>query len=1260
MKKKSRKNLHRRLVPSLCIAAAIYSSAAVNAESVTFQKDGYTYFVQNDTFAEGWIIHEGIFTVDGIPAYCIEPKETVRIGEDLYETGSWDTYNGYPDNVKKRITEYTWFGYGHEGFGDMNSWYATQILIWRAINSAFDNTHVWRDPAYDGSKFMSSQSIEITSDIETRMREIQAKVDEYHIDVKPVYTGSDGTVLSEPLTLTAGETLKIHDEAGILHKYILSEETAGVTQKGDDVYIDTKRSGSVNLTFRYEGMDETLEGAPLLLKSKDGSKIQTLVVKGKCDAREFSVKVNVNDVSLKLIKRDASAAQHTFSENGMAGAEYEVRNETEDRKVGILRSAEGGISEALGGLNLSDTYSIHEVKAPKGYRLDEEVRTFRLNDLPLNNGIYEITMEDSIVTGLLALHKMIASRTNSGISVNEEGAGFTVLSERAVKEYGSFEEALKHIEEIPVLEKAVMTTDSKGYCQSGPLAYGSYIVRQTKASDEDLELCDDFVFTVSEQLDSPVLYEVSNLKSEYQLRIIKKDAETGKEITFSPAVFEIYREDGTKLTQKVGSAVYERFMTSSMQKPEHIEKGTYCDTSSEPGMLVLPLSLEAGKYELREVAAPEGYLVSETPLSFEVGSTAVSEDEVPCIEVIFENQQDCGSLSILKTISTPECDVSLITEDHCAGIEFTLFTKEDLISMRDGSLIARAGSEYAKLITDSEGKAALRDLPYGHYVLKETKTNPGLLLSEREYEVIIDGGHRELSFEIENEAALTKFSKKAASGADELPGAQLCVRKEDGTVVDEWISTESEHIICGLNPDETYILSESLTPRDENGEDAGYVKSEEIRFKPSADHENNTVTMTDTLVTVIKCDGEGNAIKDAHLEVYDENGELVDSWITDGTEHRIKGLKASHTYTLHEAEAPDGYYLSYDITFTADGQRDLNLTMTDSPIYYEVRKIDEISGLDLSGVTLSLYEVSDEEEVLVDSWVTDGSAHEIGHLMKAGATYRLEETEAVSGVFAAADMIFTCERYDPEDEASVIITMIDAAVSLSAVKTDHEGRYLKGAHLQIEDDQGNIIHKWISEEKPEDLSPYVTGSGRYLLRETQAPQGYAICSPVFFTVSGNTEEKQMIRAVDRIVRIHLDVLKTDSDTGRPLQDCEVSVYRVSDDEIAVDLYGSKAVQKTDKDGKAVFSLPYDEKGYYVRETKAPKGYKLNPEKFMLNLIRENNPPVVFEEITITDQRKAVSTGISLSDGSYLIYGGLSLLFLTLLCVFFLKSRQCSH
>ena len=121
MKKKSRKNLHRRLVPSLCIAAAIYSSAAVNAESVTFQKDGYTYFVQNDTFAEGWIIHEGIFTVDGIPAYCIEPKETVRIGEDLYETGSWDTYNGYPDNVKKRITEYTWFGYGHEGFGDMRS-----------------------------------------------------------------------------------------------------------------------------------------------------------------------------------------------------------------------------------------------------------------------------------------------------------------------------------------------------------------------------------------------------------------------------------------------------------------------------------------------------------------------------------------------------------------------------------------------------------------------------------------------------------------------------------------------------------------------------------------------------------------------------------------------------------------------------------------------------------------------------------------------------------------------------------------------------------------------------------------------------------------------------------------------------------------------------------------------------------------------------------------------------------------------------------
>lgn len=1252
----------RSLTGLLSITLLLTKPLSVYAESVSFTGNGQTYYFQSDLLKDGWSIHEGIFTVEGTPAYCIEPTETVIIGEDRYETGSFDAWNGYSKEIRDRITEYSWFGYGHGSFTSMEYWYATQILIWQSINPAFADTHVWRDPSYDGSGIMSSSSVDITSEIRACMTKIQNEVDEYHRQPQPVYKDDRGNTLLLPLQVSAGEVVHVLDSAGVLNHYRLKDPVSGVEQKGNELILDTKKLSSGTLVFLYEGMDETLTSAPLLLKAKDGSRIQTLIIRGRCESKEFHIDLKIEEADLKLIKKDASGTA-AAGEAELCNAKYELRNETENRLISVLQTKEDGVSETVHGLNVSDTYSLRETEAPKGYILDEEVYRFTLKELPLENGVYAVERTDRIITGVLAIHKMIANRFNSDLCVNEEGAQFTVLSERSIREYGSFEKALEHYEEIHELEKARIVTDKEGYAQSGPLAYGSYLIRQTKASSPDLDLVEDFRFTVKENSAVPILFEVSNLPTEYQLKVIKKDAATGKTVSYHPAAFMIRLEDGSFLKQKVGSAVYDTFMTSSKQRPSKVSKNTFIDTSSEEGTLVLPLPLSSGKYELIEVASPYGYAVNKEPLAFEVTHTKAADEETPYVEVIMKDERISGKLSVKKIITSAGCDTSLIDPADLSGIVFSLNAAEDILSPQDGSVICEKGEEYTKLITDESGNAEISDLPPGSYVLRETETKPGLIPDTKESAFMIDEDHLSAAFEIENIPTLTRFSKKQAAGSEELEGAHLCIRDHTGNIVDEWISTSTPHIIEGLDPGQTYTLSETLTPRDGDGNDAGYVKASSVSFTPSSEAQGSTVTMIDTVTEVIKTDENGNTLSGAHLSVIDEEGNTVDEWISGNEPHRVKGLEAGNSYTLIETGSPQGYYRSYDISFTAGGETDQTLIMKDAPIRVLVRKIDENTGEDLSGVTLSLYEVNEEEEeTLILSWQTDGEAKPIGEYLKAGTLYRLEESEITEGVYQAADLYFVTDVYDSEDEEPLQILMFDAAVRLSAIKTDTEGRYVKGAHLCIEDEEGNLIHEWISEEAPHDLSAYVRGDAKYTLKELEAPEGYAVCDPVTFRVSGNSERSQMVRAVDRTVRIHLSVLKTDSETGSALSDCEVTVFTKADGRIAKGMNGKDAKLITDENGKASLILPYDPQGYEVRETKAPKGYTLNPNSFDVLADTSHNPPVIFKEVHITDQKKTVKTGIGSSEGEGMVTGGGSLLsiVLTLRCIKRYKERSSSR
>lgn len=179
-----------------------------------------------------------------------------------------------------------------------------------------------------------------------------------------------------------------------------------------------------------------------------------------------------------------------------------------------------------------------------------------------------------------------------------------------------------------------------------------------------------------------------------------------------------------------------------------------------------------------------------------------------------------------------------------------------------------------------------------------------------------------------------KISKTDLTGKKEVVGAHLEVRDEFNKVVDSWTSTNVPHCVSGLEEGQTYTLIETTAPD-------GYVKAESITFTVSK--ENQEVVMKDAEITIHKVDEETEEpVLDAQFSVFDEEGNLIDQWITDGKVHAVSHLEAGKEYILKETKTPRGYQTVTDTTFTVSGEENLSLKIKEKPILVniQVNKVD--------------------------------------------------------------------------------------------------------------------------------------------------------------------------------------------------------------------------------------------------------------------------------------------------------------------------------
>ena len=436
--------------------------------------------------------------------------------------------------------------------------------------------------------------------------------------------------------------------------------------------------------------------------------------------------------------------------------------------------------------------------------------------------------------------------------------------------------------------------------------------------------------------------------------------------------------------------------------------------------------LYLGKYEVREIKAPEGYVLNNEHKDVELTYAGQEFEVRDTVNTAFENEYQGMRISLSKVMENDEL-FGIYGNDCYTSICFGLFAAED-ITAADGSVIPADGLLSEVLLDENMTAKFDVQIPFGRYYVKEISTDEHYVLGGEKYLVNFEymgQDIRTVDIDCGQFVNLLKRGRieghKVDDKSEPLENAVFglftadCVKFSRDTAIMTSTSNENGYFVFDEIPYGEYIIHEIEAP-------TGYILSDEsypVTVSEDGDVVEITAVNKPITVEISKRDIYGNELKGAKMQIIDSEGNIVDEWTSDGTDHIVTKIPVGN-YTLKEIAAPDGYVIATDIKFTVDVYGNVTvenvdstalsdngnplIVMVDDTTKVQISKQDITTGEELPGATL---QIIDEDGNVVEEWVSTNEPHMIEGKLIAGKEYTLKEIIAPEGYEIASEIKFT-------------------------------------------------------------------------------------------------------------------------------------------------------------------------------------------------------------------------------------------------------------
>ena len=873
-------------------------------------------------------------------------------------------------------------------------------------------------------------------------------------------------------------------------------------------------------------------------------------------------------------------------------------------------------------------YRIEEVSAPDGYTQNTQYVEIKVDkntayqmDSVSGDAIITVTYENHPVKGKLVIHKSgetLKSFKKDFVyeEASLEGAEFEIYAAEDIftPDHQVDEQGNRHVIYAKDTLVKTVTTNKNGEAVIKDLPLGKYRVKETKApagfvlNPDSQEV--SFIYKDQNTPEIEEKLEFSNERQKVELSVEKQDAETGKAL--KGATFGLYNKEaissGDKVIVKADTLLQEI-------------------TSNEKGKAAFTLDLPLGRYYVKELQAPAGY---------------VSSDEILEFDATYQGQD-------VKTIKLKSVKKNQPTTVEVTKADITTGTELDGASM---SVLDKDGNVIDSWTSVKDSPHVIKRLQVGKtYILREELAPYGYLrATDVEFTISDTAEVQKVKMEDEVPVARLLVNKKgefldSVSLLDNAKGmiehlfnyvtgnltdvtfnvyAAEAIRAADGVSADYYAADE---LVGSITTDGNGIAQMDNLPLGryyivEKETSHGYVLDNEPRYVDLTYRDQDTPLVTYSAdwqnarqrvqVEVLKKEKDSNKVLSGAIfglyaadDIVSSKGKVLlakDTLIElkttdeDGKIRFVADLPVDSRYYIKELAAPDGYVTDQEpqeFTFEYQGSgtsvAEYAFTFEDEQTTVELSKADLTDKKELPGASLK---VTDEDGNTVDEWVSKEEAHIIKGLI-VGKKYKMTETKPADGYVTAESIEFTVENTKEVQKHQMLDDVTKVEISKKDITDSSE---VPGAKLIILDKDGKKVESWTSTDKPHMVEKLPVGE--YTLREEQAPDGYLIAEDVKFTVK-DTGKVQKVKMKDAHPYGKLVIKKTDSTSKAALSGAEFELREKESGKVVEKLVTDKTGTATSgkipiatyKNGKVEKTVEY-----ILVETKAPNGYELSSKK----------------------------------------------------------------